>query len=459
MIRTSRALAIGAFIVLMVGVLAFASGVVAALNWGSSFPLVATLGTTNAAQRTTPAELQANFRVFWEAWNLVERKYYRRSEIDQDEMVYGSIEGMLRSLNDPYTVFERPETAAATRERMSGQFEGIGAYIEYGDGQLLIVSPIEGSPAEQAGIMAGDQVLQVDGQELAPLLEGLTAEEASRKAASLIRGPKGTTVDLTLYRASTNETLELTITRGSVPLISVHDRMLEGNIAYVQISEFKETTTAELDQALHELLAQNPSGLILDVRNNPGGLLLTAREVLGRFVPDRVALYEEFGDGSLETINTVYTGGAPRVQNIPTVVLINQGSASAAEIVAGALRDHQRATLVGERTFGKGSVQVIQRLSDESSVRITIANWLTPNKDEIHLEGIDPQFYVPLLQEEQYRVELPQRRPEEPESVNDAQLWWALQLLTTDEQPSFPTPIPTVVGDAVHPSPTVTVRP
>ncbi len=456
MIRASRALALGTLVVLLVSVLAFAGGVAAALRWGKTMPFVATLGATAATQRTVPADLQGDFRVFWETWDLVERKFYRRTALDQREMVYGAIEGMLRSLDDPYTRFERPEDAEMTRERISGEFEGIGAYLEYREGKLLIVSPIEGSPAEKAGIQAGDQVLMVDGQELGPLLNGLAPAEASRKAANLIRGPKGTTVHLTLFRSSTGETLELAITRGSIPLPSVWQRLLDSRIGYIQISEFKATTTAELDQALDELLAQQPSGLLLDLRNNPGGLLHTAQEVLGRFLPAGVALYEEFGDGRQQALNIIYNGDGPRVLDLPMVVLTNQGSASAAEIVAGALRDHRRAALIGETTFGKGSVQTVERLRDRSSAHITVARWLTPNKDEIHMEGIDPEHYVPFLQEEQYQVELPQQRPNDPESVDDAQLWWALKLLTSQQTPAFPTPTPTVIGGLPAPEATAT---
>jgi carboxyl-terminal processing protease len=447
MIKTSRALAVGALTAGLVAIIAFVGGVAVALRWGNTIPLVATLAPPVPAN-TTPANVANDFKVFWEVWELIDSEFYHKEPLDYKQMTYGAIEGMLRSLGDDYTGFDEPVNAAARQERLSGQFEGIGAYVEFKDGKLLIVSPIEESPAEKAGILAGDQVLKVDGQELVPQLEGLDPGEAASKAASIIRGPKGTPVVLTVFRADTNETRDFTIIRDSIPLISVRTKLVAGNIAYVQVSEFKDSTTEELDKALTALLEQKPAGIILDLRNNPGGYLHTAREMLGRFLPDGIALQEEFGDGSITNLDVDNSGSPPRVLDLPMVVLTNGGSASASEIVAGTLRDRQRATLVGEKTFGKGSVQAIKQLSDKSSARITIARWLTPNGDQIHQKGIEPHVYVPFLPEEQYRVDLPQRRPTDPANANDSQLWWAIKLLTTSERPSFPTPTPTIAADS-----------
>lgn len=452
MIKTSRALAVGTLVAGLVAILAFMGGVAVALRWGSTLPLVATLAPPVPAN-TTPPNVVNDFKVFWEVWELIDSEFYHKEPLNYKQMTYGAIEGMLRSLGDDYTGFDEPANAAARQERLSGQFEGIGAYVEFKDGKLLIVSPIEESPAEKAGILAGDQVLKVDGQELAPQLEGLDPAEAASKAAAIIRGPKGTPVVLTVFRADTNETRDFTITRGSIPLISVRTKMVSGNIAYVQVSEFKDTTTDELDKALTTVLQQKPAGIILDLRNNPGGYLHTAREMLGRFLPDGLALKEEFSDGSISDLDIINSGGPPRALDVPIIVLTNGGSASASEIVAGALRDRQRATLVGEKTFGKGSVQAIKQLSDKSSARITIARWLTPEGDEIHQKGIEPHVYVPFLQEEQYRVDLPQPRPTDPASVNDSQLWWAIKLLTTSERPTFPTPTATVGADSTSADP------
>jgi len=445
MVRTSRAVAAGVLVGSLVVALAFIAGLAVALRWGDSLPqpLVAALEPVSGTRASAPAGVRDRFGVFWEVWNKVDSKFYRTEPLDYQAMTYGAIRGMLQSLGDDYTVFEEPIDAEQSRERMSGQFEGIGAYVEWKDGKLLIVSPIEESPAEKAGILPGDQVLKVDGKELAPRLEGLDAAEAAREAARIIRGPKGSTVELTIFRSSSNETLQIPIVRDAIPLISVRAKLLDSNLAYVSVSGFNETTTAELDRALEEVLAAKPAGLILDLRNNPGGLLASAQEVLGRFVRDGVALREQFSSGRVEELPV--SSKDVGAYDIPMVVLINNGSASASEIVAGALRDHERALLLGEKTFGKGSVQAVEQLSDGSSVRITIARWLTPDGAEIHKVGIEPDYYVPLLQEEQYKVELPQKRPSDAASVNDAQLWWAIKLLTGDQRPSFPQPTPTPV--------------
>jgi carboxyl-terminal processing protease len=442
MVRTSRAVAVGALVSALIAGLSFLGGVVVALRYGTNLPLVAAIEPAGL-QRSAPSAARDDFRVFWEVWGLVDQKFYHKEPLDYRKMTYGAIEGMLRSLGDDYTVFQEPETAQQAREDMSGQFEGIGAYVEFKDGKLLIVSPIEESPAERAGILAGDQVLKVDGVELAPQLEGLNPDEAAKRAASIIRGPKGTTVTLTIFRSSNNETFDLPITRDSIPQITVRGKIVGDNVAYIQISGFKETTTAELDKALAQLMPQQPASVILDLRNNPGGLLASSQEVLGRFVREGVALKEEFSDGSIKTLNIAASGAAAPAYDLPMIVLTNGGSASASEIVAGALRDHERATLVGEKTFGKGSVQSIEHLSDNSSARITIAQYLTPDGHEVHRKGIEPDVYVPLIQEEQYRVELPQRRPVDPAFADDSQLWWAIKLLTTEERPAFPTPTPT----------------
>ena len=443
MVRTSRAFWWGALASLLVGTIAFASGMAVALYWGSTLPLANILGPASGAQRTTPEDLQDQFKVYWETWNLVEKNFYHTEPLARQEMVYASIEGMLGSLGDEYTFFQRPEEAEKTRESMSGKFEGIGAYVEWKDGQLVIVSPIEGSPAERVGLQPGDVVISVDGAELAPLMVDLDPATAAQKAAALIRGPKGTQVRLLVLRPETNEQMELTVTRDAVPLISVRAKMLDDDIAYIQLTEFKATTTGELDAALEELLPQAPRGIILDLRNNPGGLLATAQEVVGRFVPDGTALYQEFANGRSEEKPVLRTADAPEVFDIPMIVLVNGGSASASEIVAGALRDHERANLLGEKTFGKGSVQTVERLSDNSSARITTARWLTPDRAQIHQAGITPRDIVPYVEDEQYHVGLPQKRPTDPASVNDSQLWWAIEILTTDKTPPVvPSPTP-----------------
>lgn len=454
MVRTSRAVAVGALVSGLIAIIAFVGGIAVAQRWGNSLPQVAAAGSSSAAQASTPEQAEADFKVFWQVWNLVDTKFYHKEPLDYRKMTYGAIEGMLKSLGDDYTFFEEPQAAEQTRERISGQIEGIGAYVEHKDNKLLILSPIEESPAEKAGVMAGDQILKVDDTDMAVYLDGLQGTEAARKAAELIRGPKGTAVKLTLFRESSNQTLELSIVRDAVPLISVRSYLLDGNVGYVQVSEFKDTTTGELDRQLKNLMAQQPKGVILDLRNNPGGLLTSGREMIGRFVPSGVALQEEFSDGRIENLEVKRDSGAADALSVPLIVLVNSGSASASEIVAGALRDHKRALLVGEKTFGKGSVQSIEPLEDDASARITIAHWLTPNGIEIHKKGLEPDYYIPFLQEDQYLIKFPQRRPTDPESAKDSQLWWAIKMLTSEERPTFTAPTPTPSAEeSVAPSP------
>lgn len=447
MVRTSRAVWWGALSSLVVGGLAFAGGMAVALYWGNTLPLANILGPASGAQRAAPGDLRNDFKIYWETWNLVERSFYRKEPLDRKEMVYASIEGMLKSLGDENTRFERPEQAEQSREWMAGQFEGIGAYIEWKDGKLYIVAPIEESPAERAGLLSGDIIIAVDDADLSTRLADLETKEAQDKAVSLIRGKKGTTVKLTVLRPKTGQRLQFVITRAALPQISVRAKMLENGIAYIQVSEFKATTTSQLDKAIIELMPQKPRGIILDLRNNPGGLLTTAQEMLGRFVDGGTALYEEFGNGTLEEKKVMRVADDPRAFEPPMVVLVNGGSASASEIVAGALRDRERAILLGEKSFGKGSVQSVERLSDSSSARITIAHWLTPNRREIHKIGITPRYVVPYATDEQYHVPLPQKGATDPASANDSQLWWAIKVLMTNETPpplpaATPTPKP-----------------
>ena len=440
MVRTSRAIWWGALSSLIVGVFSFAGGLTVALYWGSTLPLANVLGPARGAQSATPSDVRQHFKVYWETWNLVERSFYRKTPLDQRDMVYASIEGMLKSLGDDYTFFQRPDDAEKSRISMAGQFEGIGAYIEHKDGKIRIVAPIEESPAERAGLLAGDIVLRVNDAELTALVADLDANAATQKAVSLIRGPKGSAVKLLVLRPATNQQLEFTITRDAVPETSVRAKLLANGVAWIQISGFKGTTTGELDKALKKLLPRNPRGIVLDLRNNGGGLLTTAQEILGRFLDGGVALYEEFGSGRVEEKPVIRGMSDPKAYDIPMVVLINAGSASASEIVAGALGDRGRAVLLGEKSFGKGSVQSIERLSDSSSARITIAQWLTPNRSEIHKVGITPKHVVPYAADAKYRLELPQKLSTDPISVDDSQLWWGVKLLTSAETPPPPPP-------------------
>ena len=402
-------------------------------------------GVSNAdARLLTPGERRQQAAIFWDVWDLVEGNFYRPEIIDRKRMIYGAIRGMLATLDDPYTFFQEPEEAQQNRESMEGRYEGIGAYLRVENGMIIIDRPIPNSPAMQAGLQSGDVILAVDDQPLAELIAGLNERDASSRAISLIRGPAGTVVRLTIRRPAEDRVFTVAITRAAIPIITVNSALLADGIAYIQITEFKATTTELLDNAIAELRPQRPQAIVLDLRNNSGGFLTTAQEVLGRFY-DGIALYEEERGGVQKELRTITAAPDRRLFNIPMVVLVNGGSASAAEVVAGALRDQRPDTvLLGERTFGKGSVQNIYTLRDGSSVRITIARWLTPGGEAINGVGLTPQHVVPASNDPEYAAPCVPDRIEE-QSCADAQLYWALQLLREGTAPP-PPPAETVTA-------------
>jgi carboxyl-terminal processing protease len=427
-------------------VVGFAVGWMSATIFGGRFPadgdVAALLGPGLGANQATPQELRTQFSVFWEVWNLVENEFYHREPLDRQRMIRGAISGMLASLDDQYTVYQEPDLAAQTNDHMQGTLEGIGAYIRVADGRAYIDKVFKESPAVRAGLQQNDEIVQVDGIDVGTLIAGLDAGQASTKVAAKIRGPQGTTVTLKIRRAPGAEPFDVSIVRAQVLVGSVNDQMLASGLAYIRISEFKASTTREFDTALRELLPQHPKGIILDLRNNPGGFLLNAQDVLGRFY-DGVALYEEDGAGKLQDLRTNVGGGDVRAFDTPLVVLVNGGSASASEIVAGALRDARPATyLLGEKTFGKGSVQNIHALNDGGSARITIAHWLTPNHSAIHKIGITPQYVVPYAEDPASPAPcVADRRPPAGQtSCADSQLTAAIKLLATGQAPPPVTP-------------------
>jgi carboxyl-terminal processing protease len=441
MVRTSRAITYGAVASVLIGVVAFFGGWITARAVGSSpiDTLFASVASSSARVQT-PADARTQFAVFWDVWDLVQSEFYHQSPLDDQKLAYGAIKGMLGALDDQYTTFQEPDLAAQSRESMQGSFEGIGAFLRVAGGEILIDRPIKGSPALKAGLQAGDVIVAVDGEALAPMIAGLSDADAIAKAAAKIRGPKGSVVTIRIRRGSGAQPFDVPITRDEVPIISVNAQMLDNGVAYIQITEFKATTTQLLDDALREIIPQHPRSIVLDLRNNPGGFLTTAQEVLGRFY-DGVALYEEENDGVVKELKTIAGPADLRVYDLPVVVLINAGSASAAEIVAGALRDARPNTsLLGEKSFGKGSVQNIHQLRDGSSARITIAHWITPGHSEIHKIGITPQYLVPASDDVQYGVPCvaDHQPPQGRQTCGDAQLFWGIRLLMGQAPPPPP---------------------
>ncbi len=445
MIRRSQAFLIGTFVAFLVAFAAFGSGLLVGRR-GFDLPFNAPSVAIQPSQETVSPTFREQFTIFWDVWALVQSEFYSKQALDERKMTYGAIKGLLAALNDDYTLFQEPEAATQARESLAGRFEGIGAYLRLEKGQVQISKPIKNSPAMKAGLQSGDLIIKVDGQALAPLIQNLGEAEAIAQAASKIRGPKGSTVRLAIQRPTNplSTTFDVPIVRAEVPLVSVNAQLLPEKVAYIQLTEFKATTDGEFKEALRELLPQKPTSLILDLRNNPGGFLDSAQKILGHFYKGP-ALYEEASDESVKELMTIDAPSEVQVFELPIVVLINEHSASAAEIVAGALRDRRlKTTLLGQKSFGKGSVQSVHQLRDKSSVRITIAHWLTPAKKEIHKIGIMPDFNVAAEQKAPFAVPCvaDQQPPAGQTTCLDAQLYWGLRFLTKQEPPPTPSPTP-----------------
>lgn len=329
-----------------------------------------------------PVDTPDLFDPFWEVWDLVHTRYYEQP-VDDVSLMEGAIDGLLGALDDPHTRYLSPQDEAATRDRLNDEFQGIGAEVESVDGAITIVSPIDGSPAEAAGLQPGDILREADGV----ALTGMDLLDA----VLLVRGPAGTAVSLLVERDGQLFTVE--IVRDVVALTSVRGEMLSEGLAYIRLTQFGSRTNQDLEETLATLLAENPSGLILDLRRNPGGGLDSVVEIADQFLPEGVVLEEQFGNGRINTFESSEKGLA---EEIPLAVLIDEGSASAAEVLAGAIHDRQRGVLIGQTSFGKGTVQTWHSLSNGGGVRITVARWLTPDETWIHEKGIQPDYLISL---------------------------------------------------------------
>ncbi len=328
-----------------------------------------------------------DFSLFWKVWGLLKDKYVDRAALNANELFYGAIDGMLAATGDPYTTFFDPKENKEFQEDISGTFEGIGAEMGIKDEVLTIIAPLEGMPAEKAGLMAGDKVVKINGE----TTTNLSLEEAVGK----IRGKKGTEVTLTIFRSGEEETRDIAVKRDTILVKSVRFEMKEGSIAYVRISRFGEDTEREFNAAVKEIQRNQAKGLIIDLRNDPGGFLETAVNLGSLMLPaGKVVVMEENATGERKELKA---RGGDVLSRLPTVVLINEGSASASEILAGALRDNRdNVTLVGKKSFGKGSVQELVPVTKDTSVKITVARWLTPKGSQINNVGIAPDTEVSL---------------------------------------------------------------
>ncbi|MFN2303294.1 MAG: S41 family peptidase, partial [Anaerolineales bacterium] len=338
-------------------------------------------------QEATPGEYEDLFSPFWETWDIVHDEYVDQP-VDDLALMRGAIEGMLAALNDKHTSYMTPDEFQQANESLEGEYEGIGAWVDITGDYVEIISPMRGSPADEAGLQPNDIVVGIDGEDMTDIPGDLVLQR--------ILGPAGTDVTLTIQRDL--ETFDVTITRANIVVPTAESQMLEDNIAYIALYNYGENTTQQLRSALRELLDQNPDGLIFDLRDNGGGYLNTAIEVVSEFIGEGVVMYEQYGDGQTFTYEAIPGGLATE---IPMVVLVNEGTASASEITAGAIQDYGRAPLVGVTTYGKGSVQNwIPLENDAGGVRVTTARWLTPNGRQISEVGLEPEYIVEMTQED-----------------------------------------------------------
>ncbi|MBR6088530.1 MAG: S41 family peptidase [Anaerolineaceae bacterium] len=362
--------------------------------------------TTGGEKSSEATDVDDLFGPFWESWDLL-HMYYVDQPLDDNKLMEGAIRGMISVLGDPHTRYADPSEYQAEVESSAGNYQGIGAYVDVTGEYVKVNSLISGSPAEEAGLMPGDLVIGLNGKDVTGIDPNVVLQD--------IRGPEGTSVILTIQREG-KDPFDVEITRRRIETASVEGKMLENDIAYISMDQFGDKTTQELRAALDELMKNNPKGLIFDLRDNGGGWLTTAVETASEFLPlNTVVLIEKDGDG-METVYKTQRGGG-RALDVPMVVLINGGSASASEIVVGALRCSDRATVIGTTSYGKGSVQIQPELSNGGAVSVTIARWYMPDGTLIHGVGIEPDITV------DYTVE-------DHEKGVDPQLDAAIEFLT-----------------------------
>ncbi len=351
--------------------------------FSSSFKLV------NQGFLNNKTDEKIDFSLFWQVWNFI-RDNYVDQPVDEQKLFYGALSGIVASLEDPHSVFLEPETAKKFSQELAGDLEGIGAEVGIKKNQLIIIAPLPESPAEKVGLRPADKILKIDDQE--------TQMMALDEAINLIRGKAGTQVRLTIGREGWTEPKEFTITREKIHFKTVKWEKREGNIILLTVSNFNEDTEAEFNLAAKQILNQAPKGIILDLRNNPGGFLDTAVRLASFWVEEGQVVVKEKFSNSL--ISDHRSSGPAYFKDYKTIILVNQGSASGSEIVAGALQDYGLATLVGKKTYGKGSVQTLEELKDGSAIKLTIAKWLTPRDRSIEEEGIKPDVEVDLTEDD-----------------------------------------------------------
>lgn len=352
------------------------------------------LGKQQVICQVCPPE-DFDFSLFWETLDILKEKFVFQERLDYQKILYGAISGMVKSLEDPYTIFLTPEETKIFLEDVKGEFEGVGMEVGMRKGQLQVIAPLEGTPAQRAGLRAGDKIIKIG--------DTLTTQITLEEAVKLIRGPKGTEVVLTILREGWETPKEFKIVREVIEIPSLKwelkDIGEEKPIVYLKLYHFSEKAKYAFKKAANEILKTPAQKIILDLRNNPGGYLEVAQDIAGWFLEKgEIVVIEDFGEKKERKI--YYAEGNAKLLSYPLVVLINQGSASGAEILAGALRDNRGIKLIGETSFGKGSVQELETLKDASSLKITVAKWLTPKGDLITDKGLEPDIKVEMTEED-----------------------------------------------------------
>lgn len=326
-----------------------------------------------------------DFTTFWKTWDLLQETYLEKKQLEPQKLLQGAISGLVEAVGDPYTSYFDPEANKTFNEVLSGQFEGVGMELGVKEGKLVVIAPLEGSPADKAGILAGDQLIAIDDKDATTYSIG--------EAVKLVRGKAGSKIKLSIKREGKSEILEFNLTREKIVINTVRLSFVE-DAAVISVNRFGEDTNKEWDKAVNEVITKGSSKILIDVRNNPGGLLTSAIYISNEFLPaSTTVVVEEDSNGKRLTLSTTREG---KLQGKETVILINKGSASASEIFAGALQDLGKAEIVGEQSFGKGVVQKVTNYTDGSGVHVTIAKWLTPKGTWVHNKGVKPDFEVKM---------------------------------------------------------------
>ncbi|MBI2024055.1 S41 family peptidase [Candidatus Giovannonibacteria bacterium] len=374
---------------------------------GASFSIGAAFGYSRRAEiekipwisgKVQPNDVTVDFEPFWKVWRLVEDKYGLPEKVDRQEMVWGAINGLLKPLDDPYTTFFPPVQKELFESGVRGNFGGVGMEVSIKDGFLTVVAPLKGTPAFAAGIKTGDKILKIEDKETT----NMTVEEA----VTLIRGPKGTPVNLTIISEGEDKPRVLSVVRDTIQIPVLETEKIGSDVFVIRLHNFSERSAFEFQKALRDFVFSNADKLVIDLRGNPGGYLESAVDMASWFLEvGKPVLREKYRDGSE---NVHKSKGYNAFPNFPLVILVDGGSASASEILAGALHDNGKAKLVGEKTFGKGSVQEVVPITGDTSLKITIARWLTPNGVDITKAGIKPDFEVKMTSEDLKQKKDPQ---------------------------------------------------